>query len=37
MYVGNYRLPDAWLDKCLKVLVSEDPLISNMVNGLKYC
>ena len=37
MYFGNYRLQNAWLDKLLKSLASEDPSISNMVNGLKRC
>ena len=26
-----------WLDKCLTIPVSEDPLKSNMVNGPKHC
>ena len=37
MYFGNYRLLKTWLDKCLKSLVSEDPSVSEMVNGPKHC
>ena len=33
----NLRLQKIWLDKCLKSLVSEDPLTSDMVNGPKNC
>ena len=37
MYFGNYRQRKTWLEKCLKSLVSEEPLTSNMVNGPKNC
>ena len=37
MYFGNYRLPNTWLDQCLKSPFSEDPLKSNMVNAPKRC
>ena len=37
MYFRNYELPKAWLDQCLKSLVSEDPSKRNMVNGPKNC
>ena len=33
----NFRLWEAWLDKCLRSPVSEDSATSNIVNGLKYC
>ena len=33
MYFGNYGLPEAWLDQCLKSPFSEDPSKSNMVNA----
>ena len=36
MYFRTYELQKTWLDKCLKSLVSEDPLTSNMVNGPKH-
>ena len=35
MYLGNYRLPKAWLDQCLKSPVSEYLSKSNMANALK--
>ena len=37
MYFLSYGLRKMWLDKFLKSPFSEDPLISNMVNGLKHC
>ena len=37
MYLWTYGLRKTWLDKCLKSPVSEDPLTSNMVIGLKHC
>ena len=33
----NFRLWEAWLDKCLRSPVSEDSATSNIVNRLKYC
>ena len=33
----TYGLGKTWLDKCLKTLVSEDPLRTNMGNALKDC
>ena len=36
MYFRNKRLCNRWLDECLKSLVSEEPLTSNMVNGCKH-
>ena len=33
MYFRNYRHQKAWLDKCLKGLVSENHLTGNEVNG----
>ena len=35
MYFSTYGLRKTWLDKCLKTLVSEDPLTSKMENGPK--
>ena len=35
MYFRNYRLQQTWLDNCLKSLVSEDLLTSNLGNGFK--
>ena len=32
--LGNLKM---WLDKCLKILASEDPFRSNMVNVWKHC
>ena len=32
---STYGLRKTWLDKCLKTLVSEDPLTSKMENGPK--
>ena len=37
MYFRNYGLPKTWFGKCLKMLVSEDLLRSNRLNGLKHC
>ena len=37
MYFLNYGLPKTWLDQCLKILLSEDPSKSNMVNALEHC
>ena len=37
MYSRNYGLGKQWLDKCLKIPVSENPLKSNLVNGPKHC
>ena len=37
MHFQNYRLRKTWLDKCLRGLVSEDPSLSDMVNGPKHC
>ena len=37
MYFVYYRLRRTWLDKCLKSLVLEDPLISDPVSGPKLC
>ena len=37
MYFRNYGFRKAYLDKCLKNPVSEDPLAINMVNGIKQC
>ena len=36
MYLQNYELRKTWLDKCLKSLVSEDPLTDNILNGRKH-
>ena len=36
MYFSNYGLRKMCLGKCLKMLVSEDFLTSNMLNGLKH-
>ena len=36
MYFRNYGLRKNWLDKVLKTPVSDDPSISNMLNGLKH-
>ena len=36
MYFWTYRLRNTWLDKRLKIPVSEDPSTSNMVNGSKH-
>ena len=36
MYFSNYGLRKMWLGKCLKMLLSEDFLTSNMLNGLKH-
>ena len=33
MYFGSYRLPNMWLDNCLKSLVSEVSLISKRQTG----
>ena len=37
MYCWTYGLRDTRLHKCLKSLVSEDPLTGNMINGPKEC
>ena len=37
MYSRHYELRKTWLDKCLKSLVSEDPLTSNVVQGPIHC
>ena len=37
MYFWTYRLRHAWLDKCLKSHLSEDPSTSEMTNGPKHC
>ena len=37
MYFQNYGLRKSWLDKCLKMHVSENPSKSNIVNGPKHC
>ena len=36
MYFWTYGLQKMWLDKCLKSLISEDALTSDMVKGLKH-
>ena len=33
----NLRTRKTWLKKCLKSVVSEDPLTSNMVRETKHC
>ena len=37
MYIGNYGLPNAYLDQCLKSPFSEDPSKRNMANASKHC
>ena len=37
MYFRNHGLQNTWVGKCIKMLVSEDLLKSNMLNGLKHC
>ena len=37
MYFRKYKLQKAWLIKCLKGSVSEEPLTDNMANGTKHC
>ena len=37
MYFQSHQLQKAWLDKCLKICVSEDPSTDNMANGSKHC
>ena len=37
MYFRDNELQKRWLDKCLKILISEDPLTRNIVNGPKHC
>ena len=37
MYFRNYGLRKTWLNKCLKNTISEDILVSGMVNGNKHC
>ena len=37
MYFGNYGFRKTLLDKYLKRPVSEDPLTSNRLNGIKQC
>ena len=36
MYFRNYGLRKTWLDKCLKIPYSDEPLTGNMVNGPKH-
>ena len=36
MHLRNYRLRKTCLNKCVKSLVSEDPLTNNMVNRTKH-
>ena len=36
MCFRNYRLRKTWLDKCLKMSVSED-VSRNLLNGVKHC
>ena len=36
MYFQTYGFRKRWLDKCQRVLVSEDLLTSDMVNGPKH-
>ena len=33
MHFGNYGLQNTWLNKCLKLPVSEDSSTSNIVRG----
>ena len=33
---SKLETPKTWLDKCLRSLLSEDTLTSNMVNGPKH-
>ena len=37
MYFRNPGLQETWLDRCLKSIVSEDPLTGKVVNGSKHC
>ena len=37
MYFRKYRLRKTWLDQCLKICVSQNPLTDNMANGSKHC
>ena len=37
MYFPKYWLQKTWLDKCLKISVSEDPEKENMANWSKQC
>ena len=37
MYFRNYRLRKMWLDKCLKIPVSEDSWTVKIASGLKHC
>ena len=37
MYFQNYGFRKTLLDKCQKSRISEDPLTSIMVNGIKQC
>ena len=37
MYFRNYRLRKTWLDKCLKIPVSEDSWTVKIASGLKHC
>ena len=37
MYFRYHELRKTWLGKCLKILVSEDLLTSNMLNDVKHC
>ena len=36
MYFWTYGLRKTWLDKFVRIPVSEDPSTSNMVNGSKH-
>ena len=37
MSFENYGPRKTWLEKCLKMLASEDLSTSNMIKGLKHC
>ena len=37
MYFPNYKLRKTLLGKCLRMLVSEELLKGNKINGLKHC
>ena len=37
MYFRNYGVQKTWLHNCLKSMVSDDHLKSNMVNMPKHC
>ena len=36
-YFWNYGIRSAWLGKCVKIIASQYPSTSNMVNGPKHC